>query len=181
MSDLSGIGPEGETPVNPYNLLEAVNETSDDAHMGWLIFLAIMTYLMIAVTGVAIRTCCSRHPSNCPSCRSRSRLTEFFQFAPVVLVLFHLGLITQLTLLARKIIEFDGALRLLETSDRRNHPLRLELHNFFFVQAIAGPDRSLVVSAFLHGMSWLTLVVLPVLMLLYIQAVFLPYHSVPIT
>src|SRR6476661_3950958 len=43
MSDLSGIGPEGETPVNPYNLLEAVNETSDDAHMGWLIFLAIMT------------------------------------------------------------------------------------------------------------------------------------------
>ena len=96
-------------------------------------------------------------------------------------MLFHLGLITQLTLLARKIIEFDGALRLLETSDRRNHPLRLELHNFFFVQAIAGPDRSLVVSAFLHGMSWLTLVVLPVLMLLYIQAVFLPYHSVPIT
>ncbi len=181
MSDLSGIGPEGETPVNPYNLLEAVNETSDDAHMGWLIFLAIMTYLMIAVTGVTHKDLLLQTPVELPILQVKIPLTEFFQFAPVVLVLFHLGLITQLTLLARKIIEFDGALRLLETSDRRNHPLRLELHNFFFVQAIAGPDRSLVVSAFLHGMSWLTLVVLPVLMLLYIQAVFLPYHSVPIT
>ena len=34
---------------------------------------------------------------------------------------------------------------------------------------------------FLHGMSWLTIVVLPVVLLLYIQLVFLPYHDVAIT
>ena len=66
MSDLSGIGPEGETPVNPYNLLEAVNETSDDAHMGWLIFLAIMTYLMIAVTGVTHKDLLLQTPVELP-------------------------------------------------------------------------------------------------------------------
>src|SRR5690606_33631442 len=101
--------------------------------------------------------------------------------APILLVLFHLGLISQLVLLARKTLEFDVAVRALEVSNRRTHPLRLELHNFFFVQAIAGPHRSIVMSAFLHGMSWLTLVVLPVVLLLYIQISFLPYHDVAIT
>ena len=70
---------------------------------------------------------------------------------------------------------------MLETSDKRTHPLRLELDNFFFVQAIAGPERSRVMGVFLHGMSWLTLVVLPVVLLLYMQVVFLPYHDVDIT
>ena len=105
------------------------------------------------------------------------QLKQFFQFAPVVLVLFHLGILAQLVLLARKTLEFDHAIRLLETSDRRTHPLRLELHNFFFVQAIAGPQRSIVMSGFLHIMSWLTIVILPVVLLLYMQLAFLPYHD----
>ncbi|MEO1720339.1 MAG: hypothetical protein AAFR23_08970, partial [Pseudomonadota bacterium] len=43
---------DSETPVNPYSLLEAVNRSSDMAHTGWLIFLGVMAYLMIAVAGV---------------------------------------------------------------------------------------------------------------------------------
>ena len=46
MTDLARGAPEGETPVNPYSLLEAVNHSSDTAHTGWLIFLAIMAYPM---------------------------------------------------------------------------------------------------------------------------------------
>ena len=34
---------------------------------------------------------------------------------------------------------------MLETTEQRTHPLRLELDNFFFVQAIAGPERSRIV------------------------------------
>ena len=60
---------------------------------------------------------------------------------------------------------------MLETTEQRTHPLRLELDNFFFVQAIAGPERSRIVGFFLHGMSWLTLVVMPVILLLYMQLV----------
>ncbi|MGE0024807.1 MAG: hypothetical protein AB7S70_14380, partial [Hyphomicrobium sp.] len=52
MTDLARGAPEGETPVNPYTLLEAVNHSSDTAHTGWLIFLGIMAYLVIAVAGV---------------------------------------------------------------------------------------------------------------------------------
>ena len=181
MSDISAPAPPEETPVNPYSLLEAVNRSSDTAHASWLIFLAIMTYFMIAVAGVTHRDLLLETPVSLPMLQVDIQLTQFFQFAPIVLVLLHLGLISQLTLLARKALELDHAIRLLEPNDNRNHPLRLELNNFFFVQAIAGPQRSPTMGMFLHGMSWLTLVVLPVVLILYIQVVFLPYHDIWIT
>jgi len=181
MSDVSSVGPEGETPVNPYSLLEAVNSSSDAAHTAWLIFLALMTYLTVAVAGVNHVSLLLDKAVPLPILQVSVPLTQFFQFASVILVLLHLGVVGQLVLLARKTLEFDQAIRLLELTDRRTHPLRLELHNFFFVQAIAGPHRSVVMSAFLHTMSWLTLVILPVLLLLYIQFVFVPYHDVDIT
>lgn len=181
MSDVARMAPELETPVNPYSLLEAVNHSSDTAHTGWLIFLAVMTYLVIAVAGVTHKDLLLQTPVGLPILQVPIQLAQFFQFAPIVLVLMHLGLVSQLTLLARETLEFDHAIRLLEATDNRTHPLRLEMNNFFFVQAIAGPHRSAVMSVFLHAMSWLTIVVLPVVLLLYIQVVFLPYHEVGIT
>ncbi len=181
MSELLPASVEAEPPVNPYSLLEAVNESSNTAHSAWLIFLALMTYLTIAVAGVTHADLLRETPVSLPILQVSIQLTQFFQFAPVILVLLHLGLVSQLALLARKTLEFDHALRMLEASDRRTHPLRLELDNFFFVQAMAGPERSNVMSGFLHGMSWLTLVLLPVVLLLYIQVSFLPYHDVTTT
>jgi uncharacterized protein YjbI with pentapeptide repeats len=181
MSDATQYEIENETPVNPYSLLEAVNRSSDTAHMGWLIFLAIMAYLLIAVAGVTHRDLLLATPVQLPILGVQIQQVQFFQFASVLLVLFHLGLVSQLALLARKTLEFDNAVHKLEPSQRRAHPLRLELHNFFFVQGIAGPNRSMIMALFLHGISWLTLVVIPVVLLLFIQISFLPYHSVPIT
>ncbi len=181
MADRARLTPETETPVNPYSLLEAVNSSSDTSHTGWLIFLAIMTYLMIAVAGVTHEALLLETPVQLPILQVKIQLKQFFQFAPIVLVLFHLGILAQLVLLARKTLEFDHAIRFLETSDKRTHPLRLELHNFFFVQGIAGPQRSAVMSGFLNIMSWLTIVILPVVLLLYMQVAFLPYHDVTTT
>lgn len=172
---------EGEAPVNPYSLLEAVNSSSDAAHTGWLIFIGIMSYMLVAVAGVTHKDLLLSSDIALPILQVRIDLIRFFLFAPILLVLFHLGVVGQLVMLARKTLEFDAAMRMLEVSDRRSHPLRLELHNFFFVQAIAGPERSPIMSAFLHAMSWLTLVILPVILLLYVQVVFLPYHDESIT
>ena len=181
MADLVRGVADNETPVNPYSLLEAVNASSESSHRAWLIFLALMIYLMVAVAGVTHRDLLLETPVSLPIMQVSIQLTQFFQFAPIILVLLHMGVISQLVLLARKTLEFDHAIRLLETSDRRRHPLRLELDNFFFVQAVAGPERSSVMSGFLHTMSWLTLAVLPVVLILYIQVAFLPYHNVAIT
>jgi len=172
---------EAETPVNPYTLLEAVNRSSNSANAAWLIYIGLMSYLLITLAGVTHKDLLLNADITLPVLQVKIDLTRFFLFAPIVLVLLHAGVVGQLVLLARKTLEFAAAVRMLETSDQRTHPLRLELDNFFFVQALAGPERSRVLGFFLNGMSWLTLVVMPVLMLLYLQLVFLPFHDINIT
>ncbi len=181
MSDTGQMPLDGEHPVNPYSLLEAVNRASDTVNTAWLIFLGVMSYLLITAAGVTHKDLLLSNDIPLPILQVKIDLGRFFFFTSIILVLFHTGVVAQLALLARKALEFDTAIQLLETTEKRSHPLRLELDNFFFVQGVAGPERSKVMSAFLHSLTWLTLVVLPVLILLYIQVVFLPYHDPIIT
>src|SRR5215831_4960813 len=172
MNETSRVVTDTETPVNPYSLLEAVNRSSNSANAAWLIYIALMSYLLITVAGVGHKDLLLNSDIVLPILQVKIDLTRFFLFASILLVLMHMGVIGQLVLVARKTHEFSAAVRMLEISDQRTHPLRLELDNFFFVQAIAGPERSRVVGFLLHGMSWLTLVMMPVVLLLYIQVVF---------
>jgi uncharacterized protein YjbI with pentapeptide repeats len=174
-------GSDGEAPVNPYSLLEAVNATSASVHTGWVIFVAAVGYVLVAVAGITHRDLVIAGEIFLPVLRVGIELTHFFLFAPVVLLFLHAGFLTRLVLLARKTFELDAALRILEATDRRTHPLRLELNSFFFVQAIAGPERSRVVGSLLWLLASGTVVLLPLLSILYIQLVFLPYHDVTIT
>lgn len=174
-------GSDGEAPVNPYSLLEAVNATSASVHTGWLIFVASVSYVLVAVASVTHRDLLVAGEISLPVLQIGIELTRFFLIAPIVLLALHVGFLTRLVVLARMTFELDAGLRILEATDRRTHPLRLELSNFFFVQAIAGPERSLVVSSLLRLLSSGTVVVLPLLGLLYIQLVFLPYHDMMIT
>jgi uncharacterized protein YjbI with pentapeptide repeats len=170
-----------ETPVNPYSLLEAVNRSSDSANAAWLIYIGLMSYLLITVAGITHKDLLLNADIPLPILQIKIDLTRFFLFAPILLLLIHIGVIGQLVLLARKALEFASAVRMLEVTDQRTHPLRLELDNFFFVQALAGPERSPIVGFLLNAMSWLTLVVLPVALLAYVQVAFLPYHDPAIT
>ena len=168
---------DAETPVNPYSLLAAVNASSRSANVAWLIFLGLMAYLLIAIASVTHRDLLLGSDVALPLLQVKIGLIRFFVAVPILLVLLHIGLLGKLALLASKTREFDAALRMLESTDQRSHPLRLELDNFFLVQVIAGPERSRVVSAFLNSLSWLTLVIFPLALLLYVQVAFLPFHD----
>jgi uncharacterized protein YjbI with pentapeptide repeats len=172
---------EAEAPVNPYSLLVSVNESSRIINRTWLIFLAVSIYILITVAGVTHKDLLLNNDIVLPILQVKIGLVRFFLFVPLVLLLFHIAILGQLVLLARSTIEFDRALQLLEATDRRAHPLRFELHNFFFIQAIAGLDRSRIIGAFLRSLSWLTLVILPIAILLCVQVDFLPYHSLAMT
>lgn len=181
MDDSARIALDAETPVNPYGLLESVNRSSRAASRAWLAFLLLLAYLAVTVAGVTHRDLLLNADITLPLLQAKIGLSRFFLWVPAVLLLAHVGVLLQLVLLARRIIEFDVSLRLLESTDRRTHPLRLELDNFFLVQALAGPDRSRAVSAFLNGIGWITLLILPLLFLLHMQVAFLPFHDAGIT
>jgi uncharacterized protein YjbI with pentapeptide repeats len=170
-----------EVPVNPYSLLEAVNEASEFAHTTWIVFLVITGYLVIAIAGVEHQDLLLNAAVKLPILDVEIELTRFFLFVPVFLVLLHFGVLVQHVMVARKVLEFHAALRPLEQTDRRTHPLRLELHSYFFTQALAGPERSSILAAFLQGMVWATLIVLPALVILFVQVQFLPYHDIVTT
>jgi uncharacterized protein YjbI with pentapeptide repeats len=181
MNDSSRVAQDLETPVNPYSLLEAVNRSSSGASVAWLMYVAVMAYLLVAVAGVSHRDLLLGTDVSLPILQTRIALVRFFTVAPFLLVLVHMLVIGPFVMLARKALEFSAAVRMLEVSERRTHPLRLELDTLFLVQAIAGPERARVLSALLNAASWLSLVVLPVLLLLYVQAAFLPFHDAEIT
>ncbi len=182
MNDETRLGvDDAETPVNPYSLLAAVNASARSANVAWLIFLGLMAYLLIAVASVTHRDLLLGSGIALPFLQVKIGLIPFFVAVPILLVLLHIGLLGKLALLASKTREFDAALRMLESTDQRSHPLRLELDNFFLVQVIAGPERSRVVSAFLNSLSWLTLVLFPLALLLYVQVAFLPFHDGTVT
>ena len=52
--------------------------------------------LTVAVAGVTHRDLLLETPVTLPILQVQIQLTQFFQFAPVVLVLFHLGVVSQL-------------------------------------------------------------------------------------
>ncbi|MEL6421469.1 MAG: pentapeptide repeat-containing protein [Pseudomonadota bacterium] len=170
-----------DIPVNPYSLLEAVNASSAAARGGWVLFLAIASFILIAVAGVTHRDLLLNAKVDLPILQVEIELTRFFLFAPILLLFVHFGMLIQHVMLARKTLEFDRAIRAMEPSRKATHPLRLELNSYFFTQALAGPQRGWLLAGFLHLMIWISLVVLPVMIMLFTQVVFLPYHDTFIT
>jgi hypothetical protein len=61
--------------------------------------------------------------------------------------------------------------------------LRRQLPSNIFVQFLAGPSdmREGGLGWLLRAIAWITLAIAPVLLLLFIQIQFLPYHSAPVT
>jgi uncharacterized protein YjbI with pentapeptide repeats len=172
---------EGEAPVNPYSLLEAVNRQTASVRTAWLLFIALFAYLSIIVGSVTHRDLLLARDVTLPLLQVDIDLGRFFIAAPLVLLAGHVGILMTCVVLARKAMELDKALLMVEATDRRTHPLRLELGNFFIVQVIAGAERGRIINGLLHGVTWLTLIALPLVALLFIQLTFLPFHSEAIT
>ena len=173
---------DGDDASNPRRLLHAVNESAQAVRNGWVFFLALTAFFFVTVAGVTHKDLLLNSPVALPILQVGIALKRFFLFAPLILVLVHFAVLLQYAMLARKTRALHGFLRDKEKHGIfRTHPLRLELSSYFFVQAMAGPTRSPVLGAFLTAMSWLTLGLFPVALLLFIQIAFLPFHDAVIT
>jgi uncharacterized protein YjbI with pentapeptide repeats len=172
---------DGGTPVNPYSLRDFLNAAAARTNAMWLLFLCLMAYLALSVGALTHRDLLLDAGIALPLVGTRIDLSRFFVAAPAVLALAHVALIAQFVLLARKAVEFHNAVRLLESTDLRSHPLRLEVDSFFFVQTIAGPERSRIIGVMLHTLGWVSLLLLPLALLIYLQVAFLPVHDAAVT
>jgi hypothetical protein len=163
-------------------LAEEVNRTSSSTRNGWVFFLALQAYFFVALAGITHRDLLLDTPISLPLLQVRIGLKEFFLFGPIILVLVHMGILLQHVMLARQARELHSRLSSFEgKSFFRTHRIRIHLHSYFFTQLIAGGQRSAFFAFFLSLMTWLSLGILPVVLLLDFQTTFLPYHDLQVT
>jgi uncharacterized protein YjbI with pentapeptide repeats len=99
----------------------------------------------------------------------------FYTIAPWLIVLLHSDLLLQLSILGDELARFDQEVGGVE--EPRRTLLRQRVANFYYVLYLSGgaPSRFLhLLSAFI---TWMTAVMIPLALLLFLQIRFLPFHS----
>ncbi len=163
-------------------LADDVNRTSASTRNGWLVFLAIQAYFFIALAGLRHRDLLLDTPVPLPLLQVQIDLKGFFLFGPVLFVLIHMGVLLQHVMLARQVRELHDRISSFEGKNLfRHHRIRFHLHAYSFTQLIAGGQRSAFFAFFLSLLNWLSLGILPVVLLLGFQITFLPYHDLQVT
>ena len=99
----------------------------------------------------------------------------FYTIAPWLIVLLHSDLLLQLSILGNELTRFDQEVN--RVAEPQRTLLRQRVANFYYVLYLTGgaPSRILhLLSAFI---TWMTAVMIPLGLLLFIQIRFLPFHS----
>ncbi|MGQ0445412.1 MAG: pentapeptide repeat-containing protein [Beijerinckiaceae bacterium] len=160
-------------------LRKAVVDAASVGEGIWLSYLFVLLYIAIAAGGVTHRDLLLESAVKMPFLGVELPLVAFFFLAPILFIVSHGYTLVHFVMLAAKVGKFEEELRkqlpgALETWEG----LRRQLPSNIFVQFLAGPSdiRKGGVGLLLKAIAWITLVIGPVLLLLLIQAQFLPYH-----
>jgi uncharacterized protein YjbI with pentapeptide repeats/transposase-like protein len=184
VSKVVEASPGGKAPKlseEASELLESANGASDPARNAWLAFLALLTYLLVALGGVSHKDLLLNSPVKLPIVNVDIPLFSFFQYAPVLLLLVYLSLLIQHVMLARKYRKFAEAIAPYEKETQTAHSARELVHSYVVSQILAGPKPNMITSWLMRLMVFVTFTLLPVVTLLYFQITFLPYHEIWIT
>ena len=145
----------------------------------WLSYLFVFFYLAIAAGGVTHRDLFFENPVKLPFLNVDLPLIGFFVLGPLLFVIVHAYTLLHFTLLAGKVADFDAALRQQIGDEDTQARLRRQLPINIFVQFLAGPREARTgrIGWLLRLTTWISLVAGPILLLVFFQLQFLPYHN----
>jgi uncharacterized protein YjbI with pentapeptide repeats len=186
MTDASDPVAKGELPAKDDELGELHNTVVDAASLSgglWLSYVFVFFYLGIAAGGVTHHDLLFEDPVKLPFLNVDLPLLGFFVLGPLLFLIVHAYVLLHLVMLAGKVGAFDKRLVLHVRNEHRQESLRRQLPSNIFVQLLAGPSelRTGIVGLMLRLIAWISLAVGPVLLLVFFQLQFLPYHSEVIT
>ncbi len=153
----------------------------------WLSYLFALLYIGIAAGGVTHRDLLLENAVKLPFLNVELPLVAFFSLAPILFIIVHAYTLMHFVMLAAKARAYDEALHAVfgagdDKAEDRNAQRR-RLPSNIFVQFLAGPRdiREGGLGWLLKAIAWVSLVIGPVLLLLLLQAQFLPYHREGVT
>ncbi|WP_144299625.1 pentapeptide repeat-containing protein [Elioraea rosea] len=158
-------------------LLDAANDAAKREAAQWFYFVTLMVYLAVAVGGVTHHKLFLAEPVTLPIFNVALPLSGFFVVAPTIFVILHFYSLAQLRVMARKV---EAALAAAMQAGEPPDAVMLRLDSFAVAQMLAGRRagrRSIAMAA----MAWITLIIAPVVLLLFFQIRFLPYHDPAVT
>jgi uncharacterized protein YjbI with pentapeptide repeats len=168
--------------------LDALRKTVEDAAAVsaglWLSYLFVLFYIGIAAGAVTHKDLLLENPVKLPFLNVELPLVAFFVLAPILFVVSHAYTLVHFVMLGAKVGVYDAELRAqLGEAPETREGLRRQLPSNIFVQFLAGPRdiRDGGLGLILKAIAWISLVIGPVLLLLLIQAQFLPYHLERVT
>jgi uncharacterized protein YjbI with pentapeptide repeats len=162
-------------------LADAANEAARREAAQWFYFVTIMITLAAIVGSTTHRMLLLDEPVKVPLLQVELPLRGFYVVAPAIFVVLHFYLLAQVRLMAGKVRAFLDAAE--AEAGGRNEAFRKALHRLdgFSVGQLVVADRLGHVAPAVRAMAWVTLVIAPILLLLFFQLRFLPFHSEWIT
>lgn len=169
----------GHTEASDFEkeLVAAVNDAAGYCRTLWAAFITYMGAVFILVSGTTHEDLLRETPVKMPLFELGVPLRLFYVIAPLLLVLFHLNLLLKL---------HDLRLRVRALADARTGPderalLRRRLLAFDYgllTGNLVGDRRE---RSLLTVVSNATIFIMPIVLLLYVQLQFLPYHGSTVT
>ena len=160
-------------------LLTAVNEAARGASTRFVTFLTVSVYVAVTIASTTDEMLVRAHLVRLPVLDTHIPISGpfgFYTVAPWLVLLLHTDFLLQLSMLGGKLARFQGAL------DELPEPVALMLRervaSFYYVQFLTGQAASRFLGLLAGLIMWLTMVVLPLALLVWIQVRFLPFHSV---
>lgn len=159
-------------------LCEHANRAASEARTIWFGFLAYGAFLTVAVAGTTHRMMFLEEPIALPILSIELDLVGFYVTAPLILVVLHLYLVVKLVLLSESFANFDRQVdRDIKIAGDREQ-MRKHLNTTIFLQALKHRrKRQFWMTFLLATLLVITLVIGPLVALLFTQIRFLPYQS----
>lgn len=160
-------------------LLESVNGAAQTVSNLHITFLLLATYIGLIIASTTDEQLLCIGPVILPLLNVELPIKGFYAVVPWLFFLFHFNLLLQLYLLARRLYDFDEALNPLPP--QANRELRQRMFNFPYAHLLIGQHYGWPIRLVLGLIVWATIVLLPLIILLWAQNAFLPFHSFLIT
>lgn len=160
-------------------LRKSMEDAANVAGPLWLSFVFVLFYVLLAIASVTHKNMFLQSPVKLPFPDVELPLLAFFWVGPVIVLLVHAYVLQHLAMLATRVRQLDVALDTVPHPDPTGALLPVNI----FVQMVADPpDASQAGSRNLMRLvAWSTVVIGPVLTLLFFELQFLPFHSEPTT
>ena len=171
--------PKVETDLK--TLADAANEAAKREAAQWFYFVTIMITVAALVGSTTHRVLFLEEPVRVPFLGVELPLLGFYVVVPAIFLVLHFYTLAQLRLMARKLRAFLDELDRQTGADTNARERALQRLDSFSVLQLLVSERYGTRQAQVRMMAWTTLVVAPVLLLLFFQVRFLPYHSEWIT